>query len=309
MNLIFLVFVYYFTTFMDFLQYIIDFLCKLVYNIYITLKSFTEGSITMNKEALTFKLRKPIQGLDQFCYVFNDLPAKCDLQLQDITENKDVFSYVSISFEIPDVYTFVFNRDLNIQITGDDLLAVNDFRHSWFLKKEFSDERFFFTALADNVLHLGRFRKPCKKNLDDCPVLCASTVSDEDTLFDFDIKLKSGIFSSQWKLEYLLRLANIFLKQGGNFSISPSPDASSLVMAVYLCHPSRPSMEFYLPLDKSAKLKDFNCDFMTKLNLASHYGCNILLSCHGDCLSISVYPSKDEKKLSQLLMLFKMLKL
>ena len=78
----------------------------------------------MNKEALTFKLRKPIQGLDQFCYVFNDLPAKCDLQLQDITENRDVFSYVSISFEIPDVYTFVFNRDLNIQITGDDLLGV-----------------------------------------------------------------------------------------------------------------------------------------------------------------------------------------
>lgn len=255
----------------------------------------------MNNETLTFKLRKPICGLDQFCYVFNDLPAICDLQLQDITENKkDVFSYVSISFEIPGVYTFIFNRDLQGQITGDRLLAVNYFRHFWLSKNKISDERFYFTALAENVLHLGRFRKP------KTPVL-SSIVSNEDTLFKFDIKLKSGIFSSQWKLEYLLQLANIFLEQGGNFSVSPSPDASCLVMAVYLCHPSRPSMEFYLPLDESTKLQDLNCNFMTKLNLASHYGCNAHLSCHDDCLSVSVYPSKDEKKLSQLSMLFKML--
>lgn len=259
---------------------------------------------------LTFNLRKPIRRLEEFCEVFNDLPANCDLQLQDIRENDEVFSYISISFEIPGVYSLVFNRDLVGKITGDDLLAINNFRSFWSERKNSFGEHFSFSAKDTDVLCVGSEHINPNKfsyyvGLRSVPQM------KEQQVFNFNIKLKSGSCSQQYLLDCLMGLANTLLMDNGMISIAPSAsiDDPVLIVSVFLCHPQRPSMQLYLNMDNSPALRILLGSFITKINLASHYGCPILLSCKDDFLNISVYASSDEKKLAELNRQLKLLNL
>lgn len=192
---------------------------------------------------MNFYLRKPLEGLDVFCNVFNQLitdGAKCSIQLQDITEENTTFSYVSISFSFYGQIFLTFNRDLVGTITADNLLDV------MLLNRDLQHAIPYFESCNSQTLTVYTKNFDKYHNLSDNIFEKNSSFSTETFLLT-SFKLLYPIP----KLTECSILANMIIRQNGMCNINFKYDDNMvfLVIKALLCHPNRPSLELILPLD------------------------------------------------------------
>lgn len=244
-----------------------------------------------------FHLRKPVKKLRQFCDVFNSLISKgatCNIQLQDVAEGENLFSYISVSFKTPEGYTFIFNRDLKEQASEDMLLAVHQ------LHREMENNHLHFRSNGYKTLSIEATDVACES----IQVLPAFQMANGKNLLSFKVKLEKKVASVE--LANLFILANYLLLDNGNCFVSYSAE-TGLILKVYLCHLTRPSMEFHIPINKSQNLEALR-PFFSKLNFSSMSPvCLAVLNYQKNNLYITVFSNGNEQDNRKLEDLFKAL--
>lgn len=240
-------------------------------------------------------LRKNFKELNSLCAVFNQMVAegaKCEFALLDTGENLEPISYVSITFMLNNKRFLVLNRDLKRTISPDDLLGLKE------LKEYLSFGMLpCFSTDTDGTVLIISVEDALKSSRE--TILSSLSVLEEPdySLSKVILDLNFVLCETNTYLKYLFKIANSMLLSGSSTISLPhtsevkGDDSLILQLDVYLCHPERPSLQFFFAL-KNFSLRNVWSD-ISKFNFACFYHFPVALSCSvsGFTVTVSLYES------------------